>query len=359
MAISETHLRDDKPSDIQPPRGYDMWTSERSGKDKGGGGLCIMYNEELNHHRWKPEVPTRFQYLTNERQWLFLYSGTGKLAFLHVYIACANNNSEDFISWNEDLFELISSEAQQLRLQGFSVFALGDFNSRVGQIPGLRQNIEGSNRNAPMFHNFLQQANLVIVNTLPIAKGLFTYFMNDGRRSLLDYGLIDDDHVETVSSFVIDEDARFACGSDHALLEAKIIFGHTLKTPWKFEKVFQYNFHSNSNFSSFQKTLDKLISEIPIHDFVQMKLEDMLPHLSKSLRTSGKEIFGVKMKKRKKGRKLPEEVLRSIRSKQDLDKKYRRALECSNQNEAARFYQQLQNEKANFIKTIYITYHLQ
>ena len=32
MAISETHLRDDKPSDIQPPRGYDMWTTERSGK---------------------------------------------------------------------------------------------------------------------------------------------------------------------------------------------------------------------------------------------------------------------------------------------------------------------------------------
>ena len=165
MAISETHLRDDKPSDIYPPKGYDMWTAERCGNDKGGGGLCIMYKEDLRHHRWKPEVPKKFQYLAKERQWLFLYGGTGKLAFLHVYIACASHNSNDFIRWNEDLFELLASETQQLRLQGFSVFALGDFNSRIGRVPGLRQNLVDTNRNAPMFHHFLQQANLVIVNS--------------------------------------------------------------------------------------------------------------------------------------------------------------------------------------------------
>ena len=125
--------------------------------------------------------------------------------------------------------------------------------------------------------------------------------MNDGRRSLLDYGLIDDDHVGTVSSFVIDEDARYACGSDHALLEAKIIFGHTLKTPWKFEKVFQYNYNNNSNFTGFQNTLDTLITKLPIQDFAQMRPADMLPQISESLR---KEQFWFQDEKKKKKQKV-------------------------------------------------------
>ena len=104
-----------------------------------------------------------------------------------------------------------------------TVLAMGDFNSRVGRIPGLENNTPDTNKNTPMFLNFMQQANLVIINTLPITKGLFTRFMNSpglpGSNSLLDYGLIDGDHVNNVTSFVIDEEARYKCGSDHALLE--------------------------------------------------------------------------------------------------------------------------------------------
>ena len=126
------------------------------------------------------------------------------------------------------------------------MFALGDFNSRVGQVKGLEGNTPDTNMNTPMFLDFTQQVNLLIVNTLPIARGLFTRFMdNSGRprsQSLLDYGLIDDEHANNVTSFVIDEDARFGClrplithsniyssrydyGSDHALLECTLQFG--------------------------------------------------------------------------------------------------------------------------------------
>ena len=63
-------------------------------------------------------------------------------------------------------------ETIRLRRDGFSVLAMGDFNSRVGQIPGLEQNHPGLNKNTPMFMNFIQQANLVIINTLPVARGL-------------------------------------------------------------------------------------------------------------------------------------------------------------------------------------------
>ena len=46
-----------------------------------------------------------------------------------------------------------------------------------------------------------------------------------GTKSLLDYGLIDGEHINTVTSFVIDEDSRFDAGSDHALLECTLLFG--------------------------------------------------------------------------------------------------------------------------------------
>ena len=68
-----------------------------------------------------------------------------------------------------------------------------------------------------MFMNLITEVNLLIVNTLPIARGLFTRFMNNtglpGTMSLLDYGLIDNEHAHTVTTFTIDEDARFSAGT--------------------------------------------------------------------------------------------------------------------------------------------------
>ena len=65
---------------------------------------------------------------------------------------------------------------------------MGDFNTRVGNIPGLEDNTADTNQNMPMF---LAEVNMVIVNSLPISKGLFTRFMDNnsghhGTKSLLD-----------------------------------------------------------------------------------------------------------------------------------------------------------------------------
>ena len=143
-------------------------------------------------------------------------------------MACQTTRNDNFLKWNEDLFWLVTQEAIKLRKLGFIVLALGDFNSRVGLLPGLEGNTPDTNLNAPMFLNFICEVNMVIINTLPISRGLFTRFMDSsnlpGTRSLLDYGAINSDHVDTVTTFLIDEDARHACGSDHALLECDLEF---------------------------------------------------------------------------------------------------------------------------------------
>ena len=324
LALSETHGRADQPSVLPHLDGYKVFNTERSGADKGGGGLSIVYKDTLVSHQWLPSVQPEHEYVKNERQWLLLNSQTGsKIAFLHCYIACQNFSSDNFIEWNQDLFKLITVEAIQLRRQGFTVVSMGDFNTRVGQIPGLEGNKPDTNRNFPMFMTFITEVNLFILNTLPTSKGLFTRFMggHNGSEgaSLLDYGLIDGDHVGSVSSFVIDAQARFACGSDHALLECEIISDSPHHIHWDFHDVLQYNFTESSDFSGYQTHLDEAISTISVAEFAKLGSPDMLSHLCGSYSSSAKKAFGLKMRgRRKQGKRLPQEILNKIHLKNHM-----------------------------------------
>ena len=58
----------------------------------------------------------------------------------------------------------------------------------------------------------------------------------NGSASLLDYGLIDAGNVSNITSFVIDEQARYACGSDHALLECELQYSAKRVIKWKFRE---------------------------------------------------------------------------------------------------------------------------
>ena len=130
--------------------------------DKGGGGLCILYRETLTPHLWRPPVPCNMSHVENERQWFLVDNGREKLAFLHCYLACQSTRNDDFLQWNEDLFQLMSMEISKLREHGFVILSMGDFNSRVGRIQGLENNTPDVNKNGPMFMNFVAQTNLLI-----------------------------------------------------------------------------------------------------------------------------------------------------------------------------------------------------
>ena len=108
--------------------GFSTWKTERSGKDKGGGGLCIIYKDILHPHCWSPKVPGNLEYVKNERQWLLMESGQARVAFLHIYTACQSNKSDGFIQWNEDLFHLVTTATIKFRRDRFTVLFLEDFN---------------------------------------------------------------------------------------------------------------------------------------------------------------------------------------------------------------------------------------
>ena len=346
MAISETMKRNDKSSEITAPKGFTTWRVEREGHAKGGGGLCIMYKESLDPHCWNPSVPEDLKYVSKERQWLLFDGPQGRLAFLHVYMACQSSNDDGYLKWNDDLFQLLIDETNILRNQNFAVLALGDFNSKVGRIPGMELNLSQLNNNTPKFLNFVHSTNMVIINTLPISKGLFTHFMND-RSSVLDYGLIDEEHVSHISSFVIDSKARYSCGSDHALLEASIQFGPKINVPWKYTDVLQYNFKSNSDFSAFKRHLDCNVDSLPLSEFSALSTKDMLHHMTEWLNAAGKDCFGIKVPLKRRGRRLPPDILKLIQHRTQVEQLYHEAVEVSDHATADNLLSSLQDIKVD------------
>ena len=325
LALSETHHRADQPSELGPFDGYEIWESCRKGTEKGGGGLALIYKKDLTVHCYQPEVPAEHYYVRNERQWLLVGSGSNKCAFLHVYIACQNTrDNNSFVQWNEDLFSLITQEAIWLRRQGFIVLAMGDFNSRVGNIPGLEKNTPDHNSNTSKFMRFIEEVNLMIVNTLPVAKGLFTRFNDHSPgmgSSLLDYALIDSDKHEMVSSFVIDEDARIACGSDHALLLCDLIFKQRPRVSWRFQKTFTYDIRENTDYSQYIQALEAGIITMPLAEYSEAPLDHMLKHLTDNIHKAAQNAIGFRLSKRKRGRRLPREMLLIIKQKNEAVKK--------------------------------------
>ena len=287
--------------------------------------MSLIYRESLEAHPWEPDVDKELEYVEKERQWLLIRGNGGrKMAFLHCYLACQSFTSDDFISWNEDLLRIISREAIILKSKGYIILAMGDFNTHVGCISGLENNHEGVNRNEPMFMNFLKEVNLVILNALPLCKEVFTWFKGS-RKSLLDYGLVDGDSVRYVTSFTIDEKARHACGSDHALLECKILFGTTPRLTWKYEDVIYYNFNDNTDFTNYKLELEEALEEKSIEEFSEMTTEVMLEHVTSSINSTAKKVFGLRVKRKRKGRRLPPKIIDKIREKENISKELHEA----------------------------------
>ena len=354
LALSETHMRADQPTVLEPIEGYKTWSTERQGNDKGGGGLTIIYKESLTAHQWTPMVPDNLAYVSKERQWLLLDTqGSKKCAFLSIYMACQSSNSDHFIQWNEDLLTIVTQEAINLKRQGFMVLSMGDYNTRIGRVPGLEGNTPDVNRNFPMFMGFITEVNLFILNTLPLSKGLFTRFMtgkDHSSESLLDYGLADGDNVHRVTSFIIDENARYECGSDHALLECDIILGPNPHLTWNVQEVVQYDINDNTDFTNYRSNLELGLKTIPLAKFEALEATEMLPHISENLNKSAKETFGLKVKKQKRGTRLPKPIIKMIHAKNHLARTLRQA--DHDHDEAAKLLDELVQLKLRIKESI-------
>ena len=318
LCLSETHNRLESPTTLDPPTGYSLIEANRGGNDKQGGGLLLLYKSGLDAHPWVPSVSPSQAYIANERQWLLIHGHGGrKLAVLSCYLACQRHDHDRFLKWNQDLYSLMSDECKILKSQHYQLFAIGDFNAKIGKIPGLEGNTPDRNQNAPLFHEFVSSVGLFILNTLPIAQGLFTRFMSglsdSSHRSILDYGLTTGEHVHTVQSFIIDKDARHSVFSDHALLTATLSFGHTPSLVWKRQIQPGYKLDDKKAFNQYGHSLDHIMAETPLATFDQLPASAMLDTIITNIHHAAKKDLWSPLPRKPKGRKLPPSILSQIR----------------------------------------------
>ena len=207
---------------------------------------------------------------------------------------------------------------------------MGDWNSKVGQIPGMEWNEPMTNSNFQRFHWFLREAGLLIVNAFPQANGRFTRFQDDsnlpGTMSVLDYCLVDSDSSNIIHSFTVDSDARFDLKTDHALLECQVLLSKVPHSIEEHHDCIYYKITPNTCYDGYTRTLDEEVSKTPFSSFSSLPLDMMLCHLTKSLNTSALKEIGVRDKRRKRSFKLPFDIVEIINRKNKMYRLYRNSL---------------------------------
>ena len=130
-----------------------------------------------------------------------------------------------------------------------------------------------------------------------------------GSKSILDYGLVDSSHVNDVTSFTIDKEARFDCGSDHALLVADVRYGRKNSITWRYNDALQFNITPSTNFKAYQEELDRRALDSPLPLFEDLSTEMQLSHITSCIIESGKSTIGLKTFKKGKPQKLPQSLI--------------------------------------------------
>ena len=94
-----------------------------------------------------------FQYLDAERDWILIHENSKNLALCSVYMA-AEVVGGNFLSWNNDLYAMLTVELSFLRDDGY----MGDFNGHVGN------NLHGIGGNHKHINNKQWQAGQELYN---------------------------------------------------------------------------------------------------------------------------------------------------------------------------------------------------
>ena len=163
------------------------------------------------------------------------------------------------------------------------------------------------------------------MNTLPMAEGLFTHFVDRAghlpTRSVMDYGLISSDNVRLVDTFVIDANARYACGTDHAPLFAVLNPSSPGKIKFHIEEVKKFRLTPSTNYASYSTDLETSLLDKPLSEFEDMTSDEQLSFLQNCIGSTFDSHFLKTPNTRQKPRRtLPAAVIRQIRAQTSLQR---------------------------------------
>ena len=225
--------------------------------------------------------------VSKERLWVLIHTGNIKLAIVDVYFACIHLNKPEVIHDNEILVELLARERRELTELGYKCIVMGDCNAKVGHLGvlGERGNDGRINGNGRLLKNFATDNHMVILNSRPMSKGLFTRrAVREGKaiETVLDYGLVNKEDEGMVTSFIIDEDNRYVINSDHSTIFLSLkMEGPIQKVKWKVVDKW-CTIKNDTNWERYASVTDDLILDEA--EFKNLEPEEQLKHLRETLK---------------------------------------------------------------------------
>ena len=279
--------------------GYSHHEIRRSdaAEDRGGGGIAY-YTRQSDGILFKefspPIADQNLHYARNERFWITAESLVMKTAICGLYIGCQYADDRHG-SWNDGMFQVLRSEADLLRAQGYRVVFLGDFNSHVGSAEGqgVAGNHEDISLNGERFLQFLEDGSFRHINgEQNLTRGRWTR-QRGGSKSILDYAVVSSEHLSTVHSLLIDEEGQLGGGSDHNFLvlvlnddfvkKRRILRLQPQRRRW--------NCMDNVNWEPFQAVVQERMGSRTPEDF---SVDELASLISSALLAAGERCVGLK-----------------------------------------------------------------
>ena len=319
--------------------GYTVIERRRSDSagDKSGGGL-LFYLRNDNGLVFTEHSPAILNpahaFVKNERMWVTCESLRQKTAVCGLYLGFQASDDRH-ATWNQIMYEVLKSEVIELRRAGYRVVLKGDFNGHVGDQlgRGVVGNHPAINRNGERLLSFLDDVNACHLNgacrvqddwSSRISRGTWTR-QRGGISTILDYGVVSREHLESVKSFVIDDCGDYPSGSDHnwSFLEMEDRFVTRRKlTSNKSVKKPRWNFGSNHDWSGFCDSVERMTGDLGNETklFEDLTVAQLAERGAEILLESARNVIGFKTQSSKKVKTtLPRDIVSALEFKAVLE----------------------------------------
>ena len=314
--------------DIAIP-GYDVKEIRRSdaADDKGGGGLAYYTKQAdgvLFREYSPPIADPALHYARTERFWITVDSLQTKTAICGAYFGCQYPDDRHG-PWNDGLLQVLQQESIALRAKGYRVVFLGDFNAHVGSEVGV--GIQGNNTdinyNGERFLNFLHHGRFCHINgNMDLTTGLWTR-QRGSSKSVLDYAVISNEHLDSVLDLFIDDQGELGGGSDHnfLILTLKDMFVKKRRLLQLKPTKRGWNNLDNVDWDPFKASVTEHLSTTSPQDLSVDVLASTITSalLNAGEKTVGRKTFNIS----KKSSKLPANLVTELKLKRSLEKTWK------------------------------------
>ena len=320
---SEFHQRPDYP-------GYSEHYNERGDNMKKGGGLGMIWRENLNVIIWDMIPPKEKEYLDHERQWYTLVSGQTKYALLNVYMAF---EIEYHREWNEDLISLIHQEMQIMVQDGYELILAGDLNAKIGNNfqGALSKNIPQVDTNGRHILNLAKTFNLQIANDMEKEETLITRRCIDrsGKvwsSSTIDYFLTSSG--VNVTDFKILSGNTGTTSSDHLMIELQIRIDREIFTSKqrRIKPLYDLRKMNQETDKIYAEKSYEYLHRTPIKHFKKMQQKEQIKILEKSMIKAASYAYPPKKKQSVRRINVSMKARMNLERRQHLWEKMRKGM---------------------------------